>query len=363
MSLRKFLFPLLLLLPAACATPQKEATLQAFLSEFKECSKIESKSFEDSRPSDSAYIDKELCKQYFPIINKDSTEEGSIWLKGSYIKHGNLIIAMFKRWCQDYDDKFNNLFVEYSVDLYTLIVFSAKGEVLNSRTIGYEGGGSYGTTYFARITPTGNPLTFRVEQATLDGDGKLMEQYKEDLIYTVTTHEYTISPEGKIADKPLGTKKEHRRPEGADSHTIKSFEQFKSFFIKCEKPYVLDSLFKRKRNSDDWVSKYLPVPDCYDFIPDTILSGGAPRDVYFAPCRYIAAGGRFYFFLIEFCDTPENAYPYGDYKILEFDRKGRFKRQYLVLHDSDNHYIRKVDLPFMLRPRLKKYEKLWGTSR
>ena len=76
----------------------QEATFQSFLKGFKECSKIESKSFEDSRPSDSAYIDKELCKQYFPIVNKDSTEEGSIWLKGSYFKHGNLIIAMFKRW-------------------------------------------------------------------------------------------------------------------------------------------------------------------------------------------------------------------------------------------------------------------------
>ena len=166
-----YFLPLLLLLTASCTMAQ-ETPFQAFLSEFKQCSKIESKSFEDSRPSDSAYIDKELCKQYFPIVNKDSTEEGSIWLKGSYFKHGNLIIAMFKRWCQDYDDKFNDLFVEYSVDLYTLIVFSAKGEVLNSRTIGYDGGGSYGTTYFARITPTDDPLKFRVEQATLDGDGK-----------------------------------------------------------------------------------------------------------------------------------------------------------------------------------------------
>ena len=181
MLLRKIIF-ILILLPIANVMAQ-EATFQSFLKGFKECSKIESKSFEDSRPSDSAYIDKELCKQYFPVVNKDSTEVGSIWLKGSYIKHGNLIIAMFKRWCQDYDDKFNDLFVEYSVDLYTLIVFSDKGEVLNSRTIGYDGGGSYGTTYFARITPSDDPLKFRVEQATLDGDGKLMLQYKEDLVY------------------------------------------------------------------------------------------------------------------------------------------------------------------------------------
>ena len=357
MSFRKFLFPLLLLLPAACAAPQKEATLQAFLSEFKECSKIESKSFEDSRPSDSAYIDKELCKQYFPIVNKDSTEEGSIWLKGSYIKHGNLIIAMFKRWCQDYDDKFNNLFVEYSVDLYTLIVFSDKGEVLNSKTIGYYGGGSYGTTYFARITPTDDPLKFRVEQATLDGDGMLMKQYKEDLVYTVATYEYTISPEGKIADKPLGTKKEHRRPQGADSHTIKSFEQFKSFFVKCDKPYVNDSLFVHKLSKDGQRYEYLPVPDSYDFIPDTILCDITPRDVSWNPCRYIEAKGRYYFFIVE------SAYVDAYYKILEFSEDGRFIRQYVVFHWGDDVDIYKDDVRVILAHRLKKYEHLWNTSR
>ena len=259
------------------------------------------------------------------------------------------------RQCQDYDDKFNDLFVEYSVDLYTLIVFSDKGEVLNSRTIGYDGGGSYGTTYFARITPTGDPLTFRVEQATLDGDGKLMEQYKEDLIYTVTTHEYTISPDGKINDKPLGTTKEHRRPEGADSHTIKSFEQFKSYFVKCEKPYVLDSLFVMDKSGGVWDP--MPMPDCLDFIPDTILSGNAPRDTYFLPNCYIETGNRCFFFV------NESYYNQLYYKILEFDRKGRFKRQYLVLKDSGDYYIRKADMPFMLRSRLKRYEKLWNTSR
>ena len=360
MSFRKLLFPLLLLLPAACAAPQKEATLQAFLSEFKECSKIESKSFEDSRPSDSAYIDKELCKQYFPVVNKDSTEVGSIWLKGSYIKHGNLIIAMFKRWCQDYDDKFNNLFVEYSVDLYTLIVFTAKGEVLDSKTIGYEGGGSYGTTYFARITPTGNPLVFRVEQATLDGDGKLMLQYKEDLVYTVATHEYTISPEGKIADKNLGTKKEHRRPRGADSHNIKSFEQFKSYFVKCEKPYVRDSLFSmyKRRPNQEFIEE-LPMPDCLDFIPDTIINNEyTPKDTYFLPYSYIETNNRCFFFVLE---------RYGPYhfyfKILEFDKAGHFVKQIKVFFYNDYGDIYGDDIDVILDHRLKKYEHLWNTSR
>ena len=221
------------------------------------------------------HINDSLYARFIPPQNEDKAISSVSWYKGCCMKHGDITVALLGKWCYDYGDKFNRLFVEYEACFYVLVVYSAKGEILDHKTICHWGGGSYGTTYFARITPTGDPLTFRVEQATLDGDGKLMEQYKEDLIYTVTTHEYTISPDGKINDKPLGTTKEHRRPEGADSHTIKSFEQFKSFFIKCEKPYVLDSLFKRKRNSDDWVSKYLPVPDCYDFIPDTILSGGA----------------------------------------------------------------------------------------
>ena len=267
---------------------------------------------------------------------------------------------MFKRWCQDYDDKFNDLFVEYSVDLYTLIVFSAKGEVLNSKTIGYYGGGSYGTTYFARITPTGNPLTFRVEQATLDGDGKLMLQYKEDLVYTVATHEYTISPEGKILDKALGTKKEHRRPRGADSHNIKSFEQFKSYFVKCEKPYVRDSLFtmyKGRQNQEP--IEDLPMPDCLDFIPDTIINSEyTPKDTRFLPYSYIETPECCFFFVSE---------EYGPYhfyfKILEFDKAGHFVKQIKVFFYNDYGDIYGDDIDVILDHRLKKYEHLWNTSR
>lgn len=347
MLLRKIIF-ILILLPIANVMAQ-EATFQSFLKEFKECDRVELSCYGDIKMSKNPDVDEKLYKDFIP-----SDVEGS-WLKGSYIKHGDLIIAMLRRWRYDFHDRFEKLFVEYEFCDYMLITYSGKGEILDYKAIGYYGGGSYGTTYFARITPTGNPLTFRVEQATLDGDGKLMLQYKEDLVYTVATHEYTISPEGKIADKPLGTKKEHRRPQGADSHTIKSFEQFKSYFVKCEKPYVLDSLFVMDKSGGVWDP--MPMPDCLDFIPDTILSGNAPRDTYFLPNCYIETGNRCFFFV------NESYYNQLYYKILEFDRKGRFKRQYLVLKDSGDYYIRKADMPFMLRSRLKRYEKLWNTSR
>ena len=355
MSLRKFLFPLLLLLPAACGAPQKEATFQSFLEGFKECVRMDFSCYKGSVFVHNPHINDSLYARFIPPQNEDTAISSVSWYKGCCMKHGDITVALLGKWCYDYGDKFNRLFVEYEACFYVLVVYSAKGEILDHKTICHWGGGSYGTTYFARITPTGDPLTFRVEQATLDGDGKLLQQYKEDLIYTVAMNEYTISPEGKIADKPLGTKKEHRRPQGADSHTIKSFEQFKSYFVKCEKPYVLDSLFVMDKSGGVWDP--MPMPDCLDFIPDTILSGNAPRDTYFLPNCYIETGNRCFFFV------NESYYNQLYYKILEFDRKGRFKRQYLVLKDSGDYYIRKADMPFMLRSRLKRYEKLWNTSR
>ena len=47
MSFRKFLFPLLLLLPAACATPQKEATFRSFLEGFEECGRMDFSCYEE----------------------------------------------------------------------------------------------------------------------------------------------------------------------------------------------------------------------------------------------------------------------------------------------------------------------------
>ncbi len=346
---------MLLLLPAACGAPQKEATFQSFLEGFEECGRMDFSCYEEPLFLHYPEINDSLYARFIPPQNEDKAISSTSWYKGSRMKHDGITVALLEKWCNEYDDKFNHLFVEYDVFFYELVTYSAKGEILDHKTICYWGGGSYGTTYFARITPTGNPLTFRVEQATLDGDGKLLQQYKEDLIYTVAMNEYTISPEGKIADKPLGTKKEHRRPQGADSHTIKSFEQFKSYFVKCEKPYVLDSLFVMDKSGGVWDP--MPMPDCLDFIPDTILSGNAPRDTYFLPNCYIETGNRCFFFV------NESYYNQLYYKILEFDRKGRFKRQYLVLKDSGDYYIRKADMPFMLRSRLKRYEKLWNTSR
>lgn len=349
MSLRKFLFPLLLLLPVPCMA--QEATFQSFLQDFRKCSQVELSCYGDVKAANNPYVDKKIYKNFLPVV-----ADSIMWLKGSCFRHGDIIVAMLRKWDMNVYDKYKHYIMENDVCNFMLITYSAKGELIDSKVLGKYGGNNVGNTYYTNITPTDDPLKFRVEQATLDGDGKLMKQYKEDLIYTVTTHEYTISPEGKIADKTLGTAKEHRRPKGTENSGNTSFAQFKSYFAKCTAPYNNDSLFEMKVPGE-----FLSKPECFDIIPDTILSNVMPRDADLAACRYIETEESCFFFMVEGCMIPIKGYPYTDYKILEFDKKGRFKKQYIVAHFSDDMDIDYEKIPTVLSQNLKKYEHLWNT--
>ena len=205
MSFRKFLFPLLLLLPVPCMA--QEATFQSFLQDFRECSQVELSCYGDVKAANNPYVDKEIYKNFLPVV-----ADSIMWLKGSCFRHGDIIVAMLRKWDMNVYDKYKHYIMENDVCNFMLITYSAKGELIDSKVLGKYGGNDVGNTYYTNITPTDDPLKFRAEQATLDGDGNMLLQYREDLVYTVVTHEYTIGKDGKITDKVTGTKKEHRRP-------------------------------------------------------------------------------------------------------------------------------------------------------
>ena len=129
MSFRKFLFPLLLLLPAACATPQKEATFQSFLEGFKECNRMEFSFYKGSVFVHNPHINDSLYARFIPPQNEDKAISSVSWYKGCCMKHGDITVALLGKWCYDYGDKFNRLFVEYEACFYVLVVYSAKGEI------------------------------------------------------------------------------------------------------------------------------------------------------------------------------------------------------------------------------------------
>ena len=115
MSFRKFLFPLLLLLPAACAASQKEAKFQSFLEGFEECSRMDFSCYEEPLFLHNPYIDDSLYARFIPPQNEDKAISSASWYKGCCMKHGDITIALLGKWCNEYDDKFNHLFVEYDV--------------------------------------------------------------------------------------------------------------------------------------------------------------------------------------------------------------------------------------------------------
>ncbi len=305
----------------------------------------------DVKAANNPYVDKEIYKNFLPVV-----ADSIMWLKGSCFRHGDIIVAMLRKWDMNVYDKYKHYIMENDVCNFMLITYSAKGELIDSKVLGKYGGNDVGNTYYTNITPTDDPLKFRAEQATLDGDGSMLVQYREDLVYTVVTHEYTIGKDGKITDKVTGTKKEHRRPKGTENSGNTSFAQFKSYFAECTAPYNNDSLFEMKVPGE-----FLSVPDCFNTIPDTILSNVAPRDAELSPCRYIETEESCFFFMVEGCMIPIEGYPYTDYKILEFDKKGRFKKQYIVAHFSDDMDIDYEKIPTVLSQNLKKYEHLWNT--
>lgn len=360
MFTKKTLTSVLFLLPfAVCTAAAQEATFQSFLGELRKCSKVELSCFGDVSASDDWYLDKEKYKQFLPAVHSTSLKNGFQWVKGSYMKHGDLVIAMLGINCMEYDDIYEYYFMEHDAYTYMLVTYSPQGKIIQREELGMKGGGAEADTYFTRITPTDNPLKFRVESGLLF-DPTLLNQYK-DLVYVVLTHEYTISPNGEIEDWIIGTpRKEYVKAQGADSHKIADFGQFKSYFVKCGKPYINDSLFVNEERQED-----LPVPDCFDFFPDSIISFAWPRYADFTPCRYIEAKGSYFFFIIEHSSQPFGVYPYRYYKILEFDGNGRFKKAMPVLFHGEG-----VDGPSLddvptakLITELKKYEHLWNTSR
>ena len=76
-------------------------------------------------------INDSLYARFIPPQNEDKAISSTSWYKGSRMKHDGITVALLEKWCNEYDDKFNHLFVEYDVFFYELVTYSAKGEILD----------------------------------------------------------------------------------------------------------------------------------------------------------------------------------------------------------------------------------------
>lgn len=321
--LAKQIAVLLFLLPLThvCAQP---VSFQTFLSEFEKGECLDSTSFGDCRTS--GVIDHERYSRFLPPADDECRCEPVLWHKGSYLEYKNFIVVMLQRYCPDYPDGNCKWLMENDGVDCMLITYSRDGKVLDYKTVWHSG-----AAYVARVEAIGNGLGLAVEQGVLD-DCSLLFQYK-DLVYTVCKYEYILKPDGMIEERSAGApyKKVVDVMSGIKQF---SFEQFRAYFKKWDKPYVDHTLFSFSGDSAE-----LPFESCLSLIPDTLDHNSWPRDLRWMPCRYIETEKGFSFFLVKDCMTPKAGLaPYTDYMILEFHKNGMFNCAVNICHSDDDNF-------------------------
>ena len=321
MSINKTIFALIILLSSHVHAQQ--ISFQTFLSEHEKVEKLDSASF----GSPYEFIESaSLYSEFLPPTNDVCycKQKDISWQKGSYIEFKNFIAVALQRYCKDYQDCNDEWFMENDGFDYMLITYSRDGKMIDSKTLCHSGTAAY--TIAIKASDDGRSLV--VEQKTLD-DCSLLLQYK-NLEYTVSTSKYTIKSDGKIKERI--TIAPHKKTVDVLSSVKQfSFEQFKAYFHKQDKPVIDHTLFTMAEEG-----KELPFESCLSLIPDTVDTKGWPREICWNPCQYIESDDLFYFFFITDCRFPKKGYPYVDFLVLEFHKDGTFKGARNVYHWSDD---------------------------
>lgn len=306
---------------------KRETSFQTFLSEFKKAKRMDAASF--GKAFD--FIDHaERYSKFLPATSEECRcePENASWIKGSYIELKGIVVVMLQRYCSDYQDGNNQWFMENDGTDYVLITYSSyssSGKMLDCKTVGHSG-----TAHSVSLSASEHGPGLVAEQRTLD-DCSLLHQYK-DLVYTVSTHEYTVKPDGTIEERTVDAP--HKEVVDVMS-SIKqlSFPQFQSYFQKQDNPSIDHTLFTPSETHEE-----LPFESCLSLIPDTLDHNSFPRDIRWIPCRCIEGKTTLSFFLIKDCATPIAGFlPYTDYMILEFHKNGTFKSARNIYHTADDN--------------------------
>jgi hypothetical protein len=339
MKIKKPIIVLMILLSSHVHA--QKVSFQTFLSEHKEVEKLDSTSF----GSPYEFIESEsLYSEFLPTINDDChcKQKGIRWQKGSYIEYKNFIAVALRRYCSDYLDGNDEWFMENEGFDYMLITYSRDGKMIDCKTLCHSGTAAYAIGI--KASDDGQGLA--VEQRTLNDCNPLV-QYK-NLEYTSCTRKYTLLSDGKI--KESITIAPHKETVDVLSSVEQfSFEQFKAYFNKQDKPVIDHTLFSQSRGDAE-----LPFESCLSLIPDTLDHNCWPRDICWTPCQYMEHEDLISFFIIKDCRTPKVGFlPYTDYMVLEFHKDGTFKGARNIYHWDDDSVADEATINNLITKALK----------
>ena len=211
-------------------------------------------------------------------------------------------------------------FVEDDLIEYIMAVFTNEGKLTDQKIIGKDG-----WTDFTDIRGHINKLVCKQGYLPLS-------EYSlyNDLPFIVTTHEYTITDEGLIVDRIVGTpKKEIRQPK----FPAKKDEPFKgllALFQRWQKSGLDRSVFC----SPSEEGKRLEIGREYEhLIPGFLNRTSETEEIWWQPGQYIELDSVYVLFATRMCNP---SYPCSEFRIMTYTKEGMPIDSKCISREGDN---------------------------
>ena len=339
----KHILPLLLLVFSIIPINAQTDKFPAFLSNFNEIIELDDSVFVPSRRKqedfNSRYTD------FLPVQDRCfGCKEKVNWWGCRYLRKDNHIVAFLQYFCADYDDRFNHWLMEDCGIDDVIVVYSLDGRIQDFKIMARNSE----PCYLAKMHYDARHDAFIIEQSVLD-EPSFLHRF-DDYVYTVTTHRYSITKNGKIKDKVLRKQGKHIVPNKYRSYSDVqlTFPQFLSRFHKWDRPYVNDSIFKED------VKQELPAYFMYKLIPDSVDCQCWPTEMWWNAYHYIETSDRYLCFVNEGCSMPTAEEGiFTNYYMLVFAKQGILEQVVKICRSRDEDDFTPEEFNALLTKRLR----------
>lgn len=198
-------------------------------------------------------------------------------------------------------------FVEDDLIEYIMAVFTNEGKLTDHKIIGKDG-----WTDFTDIRGCINKLVCKQGHLPLS-------EYSlyNDLPFIVTTHEYTITDEGLIVDRVVGTPKKEIRQPKFPAKKDAPFKGLLALFQQWQKSSLDRSVFC----SPSEEGKRLEIGREYEhLIPGFLSRTSETEDIWWQPGQYMELDSVYVLFATRMC-TP--SYPCCEFRIMTYTKDGK----------------------------------------
>lgn len=250
------------------------------------------------------------CTQYGsftpPIVLQGLSKKRKYKGKAYYIRNKDFIVVFTNR-CYSLDRR---VLMEDMANDRILIVCSKEGTVIDYKIVSRDS--ELDCTY--ALNGKIEPMTIAVEQYSLP---VFKYSLYNDLPFIVTTHEYSITDEGLIVDRVVGTPKNEIRKPRFPAKKDAPFKGLLALFQQWQKSSLDRSVFC----SPSEEGNRLEVGREYEhLIPGFLNRTIETEEIWWKPGQYIELDSAYILFATRICNP---SYPCCEFRIMTYTKEGK----------------------------------------